>query len=328
MNSFVRSAWWISAFLASILSISVYAAEPAWPQRPIRLLVPYPAGGSTDIVGRLIGQSLSEKLGQPVVVENKGGAAGSLGAAYFARSSPDDHSFMMITPSQLSINPFLYKTNLGYDPEKDFVSIGLAVQTPNAIVVKQSLKINSLSQLIDYAKSNPGKLAYSSAGIGSTGHLLNELMKTLTKVNILHVPYRGNGPAMQALLGGEVQFNTDNLPQLFPQIQSGSVRPLAVTSKQRWPQLPDVPTVTEAGYPDLTTSVWFGLVGQAHLSKHVIKRMNEALNSVLKDPLFKEKLKSFSLEPIPSTPDEMTSHVHAEAARWSKVIKESGAAAN
>ncbi|VCU68921.1 Tripartite tricarboxylate transporter family receptor [Pigmentiphaga humi] len=304
------------------------AAEPAWPQRPVRLLVPYAAGGSTDIASRLIAQRLAQTLGQPVVVENRAGAAGSVGAAYFAKASPDDHFFMMITPSQLSINPYLYKTDLGYDADKDFVAIGLATQTPNAIVVSPSLNVKSLGELVEYARANPRKVAYSSAGIGSTGHLLNELIKTLTKIDILHVPYRGNGPAMQALLAGEVQFNTDNLPQLLPQIQAGKVRPIAVTTRERWFQLPDVPTVAEAGYPSLATSVWFGMVGQASLPKPVVARMNQALNTVLTDPAFVEKLKEVSLEATPSTPEEMAAHVRAEAQRWAKVIKESGATAD
>ena len=327
MHAFRRTLTRLGASLALLGAAVSHASEPAWPQRPIRLLVPYAAGGSTDIATRLISQKLSQVLGQPVVVENRGGAAGSVGAAYFAKSAPDDHFFMMITPSQLSINPYLYKTDLGYDAEKDFVSIGLATQTPNAIVVAPSLPVKSLGELIDHARANPRKLAYSSAGIGSTGHLLNELIKTLTQIDILHVPYRGNGPAMQALVAGEVQFNTDNLPQLLPQIRAGKVRPIAVTSKERWFQLPDIPTVTEAGYPALTTSVWFGMVGQASLPKHVITRMNQALNAVLTDPEFAEKLKAASLEPWPSTPEEMSAHVKAEAQRWSKVIKESGATA-
>ncbi|GAA4322119.1 tripartite tricarboxylate transporter substrate binding protein [Pigmentiphaga soli] len=319
--------WGCCALLLSAMAAPAGAAEPAWPSRPIRLLVPYAAGGSTDIASRLIAQKLSEKLGQPVVVENRAGAAGSVGAAYFAKAAPDDHYFMMITPSQLSINPYLYKTDLGYDAEKDFVAIGLATQTPNVIVTAPSLNVHTLGELIAYGKAHPGKLAYSSAGIGSTGHLLNELIKTQTKTQMLHVPYRGNGPAMQALLAGEVQFNTDNMPQLLPQIQAGKVRPIAVTSTKRWFQLPDVPTVGEAGYPGLVTSVWFGMVGQASLPPSVVASMNKALNAVLTDPAFAEKLKEYSLEANPSTPEQMTAHIREEAKRWSKIIKDSGATA-
>ncbi|MCK9507304.1 MAG: tripartite tricarboxylate transporter substrate binding protein [Pigmentiphaga sp.] len=327
MYAYRQKPRWGAALLVAALTTPTISAAQDWPQRPIRLLVPYAAGGSTDIASRLIAQRLSQTLKQPVVIENRGGAAGSVGAAYFAKSAPDDHFFMMITPSQLSINPYLYKTDLGYDAEKDFVSISLTTQTPNAIVVSPKLKVNTLSELIEHGRDHPKKIAYSSAGIGSTGHLLNEFIKTLTQVDFLHVPYRGNGPAMQALLAGEVQFNTDNLPQLLPQIQAGKVKPIAVTSKERWFQLPDVPTVAEAGYPDLATSVWFGLVGQASLPKPIVTRMNQAINTVLTDPAFIERLKEVSLEATPSTPEQMEAHVRAEAKRWSKVIKDSGATA-
>lgn len=302
-------------------------AAPAWPTRPVRILVPYAVGGSTDILTRLLGQKLSEVLGQPVVVENKGGAGGSLGAAYFAKSALDDHSFLMVSQSQISINQYLFKERLGYDPVADLTPVGLVAQTTNAIVVTPGLQVASLKELIAYCKANPGKLVYSSAGIGSTGHLLSELLKTTTDINIVHVPYKGNGPAMQAVVAGEVQLNIDNMPQLLGQIRAGRVRALAVTSQQRWFQLPDVPTVAELGFPALTTVVWFGIVAQAKMPRELVTRMNGALGKTLSDPEFIARLRDNSLEAIPGTPEQMADQAESERKRWKAVVERSGATA-
>ncbi len=304
------------------------AAQSAWPSRPIRLLVPYAAGGSTDILTRLVAQKLGEQLGQTVVVENRGGGGGSIGTSVFAKAQLDDHYFLMVTQSQMSINQFLHKDNLGYDPVADLVPVSLVAETTNAIVVPPSLPVTSFQGLIDHAKANPGKLSYSSAGIGSTGHLLNELIKTRLGIDVTHVPYRGNGPAMQAVVGGEVQFNTDNMPQLLSQIQAGRVRALAVTSRERWFQLPDVPTVTELGYPELTTTVWFALVGQARLPAEIVQRMNSALQATLSAPDFAGRLRERSLQATPSTPQQMADLALSERTRWKAVVEASGASTN
>jgi tripartite-type tricarboxylate transporter receptor subunit TctC len=302
-------------------------AVGAWPSRPLRILVPYAAGGSTDILTRLLAQRLGESLGHPVVVENRGGAGGSLGTAAFATASFDDHYFLMVSQSQISINQYLFKSSLGYDPVNDLRPVGLVAQTANVVVVPPSLPVTSFAELIAYCKARPGRVAYSSAGVGSTGHLLNELLKTTVGIDVVHIPYRGNGPAMQALLTGEVQFNTDNMPQLLQQVRGNRLRPLAVTSAQRWWQLPEVPTVAELGFPTLTTAVWFGIVAQARMPLAVVERMNAAINSALEDPGFTARLRENSLEAIPGTSEAMAQLAERERHRWKAVVEASGATA-
>jgi len=300
-------------------------AQQNWPNRPIRIVVPYPAGGSTDILTRLVGQRLTESLGQPVLIENRGGGNGGVGASYFAKSAQDDHFFLVTSLPMMAVNMYLY-SKLGYDPDADFVPIGLMGHTPNVMVVSPALPVRSMQDLAAYGKANPGKLSYSSSGSGSAGHLLNELFKSSVGMGqLLHVPYKGNAPSMQALIAGDVQFTTDNLSPLLPQIRSGKLRPLAVTSSKRWFQLPDVPTVTEAGFPAMTTTAWFGLVAQARTSPDVISRMNGTLVVILRNPDFAARLAEFSFEPLPGTPEDMTVAARREREKWKKVIEVSGA---
>jgi tripartite-type tricarboxylate transporter receptor subunit TctC len=313
------------AVCAALFACGSVFAQGNWPSRPIRILVPYAAGGSTDITTRLVAKNLSEELGQSVVVENKGGAGGTLGAAAFAKGTHDDHYFMMVTQSQIAINQFLFKDKLGYDPVADLTPVGLVAQTTNAIVVPNSLPVKSLKEFIDYTRANPGKVSYASAGVGSTGHLLNELMKRTLNLDMVHVPYKGNGPAMQAVMAGEVQLNTDNMPQLVNQIKAGKVRALAVTTSRRWFQLPDVPTVDELGYPELKTTVWFALVAQSKQSKETVTKLNAALNKVLRNPEFVARLKEQSLEPTPGAPEEMLHVADADRKKWKAVVEASGA---
>jgi tripartite-type tricarboxylate transporter receptor subunit TctC len=208
------------------------------------------------------------------------------------------------------------------------VPIGLIGQTPNVIVVSPSLGVNSLKELADYAKASPKPLSYSSSSVGSAGHLLNELFKTSVGIELLHIPYRGNGPAMGALLAGDVQFTTDNLPQLLPQIRAGKLRPLAVTSSKRWFQLPNVPTVAENGFPGMTTGAWFGLVAQAKVAPEVVTRVNRELQAILNNTEFAARLSEVSFEPMPGTPQDMTAVALQERVMWKKVIETSGASAD
>ena len=301
-------------------------AQSSWPNRPVKLLVPYPAGGSTDILARLLGQKLTEALGQPVIIENKGGASGGVAASYFVKSALDDHAFMVATLPMMSINQYLYK-KMGYDPDADLVPIGLIAQTPNVMVVSPQMPVNSLKDLAARAKTLSAPMSYSSSSSGSAGHLLNELYKSNVGIELIHVPYRGNGPAMAALLAGDVQFTTDNLPQLLPQIRAGKLKPLAVTSAKRWFQLPDVPTVSESGFANMTTSAWFGLVAQSKVPADVVSRMNRELNAVLNSSDFIAKLRDVSFEAMPGTPADMKQASVRERDNWKKVIEQSGASA-
>ena len=301
-------------------------AQSSWPNRPVKLLVPYPAGGSTDILARLLGQKLSEALAQPVVIENKGGASGGVAASYFVKSALDDHAFMVASLPMMSINQYLYK-KMGYDPDADLAPIGLIAQTPNVMVVSPQMPVNSLKDLAARAKNLSAPMSYSSSSSGSAGHLLNELYKSNVGIDLIHVPYRGNGPAMAALLAGDVQFTTDNLPQLLPQIRAGKLKPLAVTSAKRWFQLPDVPTVSESGFANMTTSAWFGLVAQSKVPADVVVRMNRELNAVLNSPDFMAKLRDVSFEAMPGTPADMKQASVRERDNWKKVVEQSGASA-
>jgi tripartite-type tricarboxylate transporter receptor subunit TctC len=317
---------WVLLALALGACFGVHAQQ-SWPNRPIRLLVPYPPGGSTDILTRLLGQKLSESLRQPVVIENRGGASGGVGATYFVKSAPDNHFFMVASLPMMSINQYLYR-ELGYDPDADLKPIGLIGQTPNVIVTSPALPVHTLKELAEYGKANPNKLSYSSSSVGSAGHLLNELFKANVGIDLLHIPYKGNAPAMMALIAGDVQFTTDNLPQLLPQIRTGKLRPLAVTSPQRWFQLPDVPTVSEAGFPNMTTSAWFGLVAQSKTQPEVIARMNRELVAILQKPDFVARLREVSFEALPGSPEHMTAAARKERELWKKVVEMSGAKAD
>jgi tripartite-type tricarboxylate transporter receptor subunit TctC len=298
-----------------------------WPNRPLHMRVGWAPGGTTDILARIIAQKLQETYGVAVLVENRPGAAGGVDAAAFANSALDDHTLMMVPPGVQSINQFLYKS-LGYDPENDFVSVCLVAQIPNALAIHASTQLFSFKEFIDYAKANPNKMNYASAGIGTTGHLLNELLKTRVGIDVTHVPYKGNGPALQALLAREVDFNTDGNAGLLQQIRAGKLRALAVSSDKRWVQLPDVPTFAELGYPELTMQVWYGLVAQAKMPKAIIARVNRDVNAILARPEMVARLRELNLEALPGSPEDMAALAQRERVRWKKVVEASGARAD
>ncbi len=322
MSKFLlRSLSGLSILALTLTPLCIHA-QSNWPSKPIKIIVPFPPGGSTDILARIYSQKLSENLAQAVIVENRAGANGVVAASSIAKGPLDDHTFLVVSMPMLAVNQYIY-TKLGYDPEQDFTSIGLLAQTPNVLVVNPNLGINTLSELTSYAKARPDKTTYSGA-TGSTGFLLSELYKSKAGISALHIPYKGNALAMQAVLSGDVQFTTDNLPQLLPQIRAGKLKPLAVISTKRWSQLPEVPTASESGYPSMTTSTWFGLVAQSKIAPPIIARMNRETNLILNRPDFREKLLEVSFEPMPGSPEDMALASKKERAIWGNLIPQIG----
>jgi hypothetical protein len=317
----VQSLSYISILLLTLSPLCVHA-QSNWPSKPIKIIVPFPPGGSTDILARIYSQKLGENLNQAVIVENRAGANGVVAASSIAKGPVDDHTFLIVSMPMLAVNQYIY-TKLGYDPDQDFSPIGLLAQTPNILVANPNIGINTLSELTGYAKVHPDKITYSGA-TGSTGFLLSELYKSKAGITALHIPYKGNALAMQAVLSGDVQFTTDNLPQLLPQIRAGKLKPLAVIATKRWSQLPEVPTASEIGYPSMTTSTWFGLVAQSKVAPAIITRMNKETNAILNRPDFKEKLLEVSFEPTPGSSEDMSLAIKKERAIWGNLIPQIG----
>lgn len=306
------------------------AALPAlaqtYPSKPIRLVVGYAAGGATDVIARLVGQKLGEALGQPVVIENRAGANSNLGAEVVARAPADGYTLYVFTIAN-TINATLYD-KLGYDPQKDFEPVGLMAKVPNILVVNPSLPVKTLADYIGYARSQPQGITFASAGSGSSIHLSGEMFKMITKLNMLHVPYRGSAPAVTDLIGGQVQSMFDNAPSAMPHIQAGRLRAIAITGPQRSPLLPDVPTVIESGHPGFDVQSWFGLAAPQGTPRPVIERLNAEVNKALALPDVKKRLAEMGATPAGGTPADMRSFTAAEVKRWQAVVKASGARAD
>lgn len=312
----------LSAALAALLALSPAAAQD-FPNRPVTLDIPFPAGGSTDLVGRLIAEGMSAELGQPVIVENRGGGGGSLGTAHLARQPPDGYSVMIGTVSTHALNPALYK-NLPYDPVTGFAPVSLLVIVPNVLVVHPSFPANNLDEMIALLKANPGKYNYASAGNGTPGHLSGELFKGMAGVEMQHIPYQGNGPALVDVLSGQVPIIFDNLPTSSGYIKSGKLRALGVTTATRAPSFPDLPAVAEV-LPGYETYSWNALFAPAGTPPEVAARLNDAANKALATPKVQARLKDFSAVTVGSTPEQLAAHVKAELAKWAPIVKASGA---
>jgi tripartite-type tricarboxylate transporter receptor subunit TctC len=300
------------------------AMAQAFPNKPIRLVVPYAAGGATDIIGRAAAAELSKTLGVPVTVDNRPGAGGNVGAEMVARSAPDGYT-MLVSPSSLhGITPFLY-SKLSYDPNKDLVPVIVLAGLANVLVVNPAVKANSVAELIALAKSQPGKLTYASSGNGSTIHLSGEMFKQMAGLDIVHVPYKGSGPALTDLIGGQVQLMFDNIPSAINQIRAGKLRALATTGPKRSPALPDLPTMAEAGLAGYEATAWFGLSLPAGTPREIIARLNAEGMKATRAPDFIRRVNEQGYEMVGGTPEQMAASIQDELRRWGPVVKASGA---
>ena len=310
--------------MAALIAVACVAPVSAqdYPTRPITLVVPYPAGGGNDVLGRLVGEKMSKSLGQTVVVENRGGAGGTLGTRAVAKAPPDGYT-MLIATSSLAINPSLYP-NVGYDPRKDFAPIGLLASGANVVLVHPSVPAKSIAELIALAKKNPGKLNFASTGSGSSVHLAAELFAVMAGVKINHVPYRGSGPALNDLLGGHVTMMFATLPSAIGIVQGGKVRALAVTGAKRSNVFPNLPTIAEAGLPGYEAELHYGLVAPAGTPRPIVDRLNAALREALNDPALRERLAREGAVPLPSTPEEYAADIDAEEKKWGKIVRDAG----
>jgi tripartite-type tricarboxylate transporter receptor subunit TctC len=307
--------------LAALLPALAFAQ--AYPSKPVRIIVPFPPGGPADIFGRGLAQGMSAELGQPVLIENVSGVGGVLGVDRVAKSPPDGYTLALNSASTLSIAPFSL-SKMPYDVKRDLALITVVVRVPEVLVVHPSLPVDSLSAFISYAKANPGKVNFGSAGGGSITHLAGELLKAEAKIDIVHVPYKGAAPAVSDLLGGQVQMGIFDVPILLPHIRSGKLKALAITSAKRASSLPDVPTTVEANYPNVTSDNWYGLVAPAATPQDVLRRVHAAATAALKSPALVEQYAKVSGIASPGTPQDYAAFLDAEQAKWSKVVQAIG----
>ena len=312
---------------AALMAVATLHAAPVvaqtWPTKPIRLMVPFPPGGSTDIVSRIVAQKLGERLGQSFVVENRGGAGGTLGTAAMAKAAPDGYNLTVASTSTHVVAPGVY-AKLEYDPIKDFAPISLIGVSPYLLVVNPAVPARSLQELVALAKAQPGKLNYASAGVGSTTHLATEMLKSVSSTYMLHIPYNGNGPAGTAVVAGQVEILFGSLPALLPHAKSGRVRALAVGTPKRSPALPDVPTVAESGYPGFDASLWLAFMAPAGTPQPIIERLNREIATVIATASTRELLDKAGAEPLVSTPAELAAMIRDGLPKYAKVIKAAG----
>ena len=291
----------VAALLAAAPLVALGQGD--WPTKPVRIVVPFAAGGTTDITARIVAEQLTKALGQTFLVENKGGAGGNLGAADVAKSAPDGYTFLMGTPGTQAINQFLY-AKMPYDTQKDFVPVSLVVKVPNVLVVNPGLGVKSVQELLALAKAKPGTINYGTPGSGTTGHLSTELLKSLTRTDFTHVPYKGSGPMLQDLLGGQVQMAIDNLPSSMPHIKAGKLVALAVTSPEPSPELPGVPTLGSV-VPGYVAESWFVLMAPAGTPDAIVNKLSAEVDRIVRRPEVVERFKALGAEPVGGTPKSL-----------------------
>jgi tripartite-type tricarboxylate transporter receptor subunit TctC len=312
----------IAAALAGLFLAAGVAAQQ-YPSKPIRLVVPFPPGGSTDIVARIVAQKLGTQLGQPLVIENRDGAGGTLGTAVVAKAPPDGYTLVVGTTSTHVVAPSVYQ-KLEYDPVKDFAPVSLMAVTPYLLVVNPSVPAKSVKELVELMKAQPGKLNYASAGVGSTTHLAMEMLKGASNTSAVHVPYKGNGPAGTAVIAGQVEILFGSLPAVLPHAKSGKVRALAVGTPKRSPSLPEVPTVAESGYPGFDASLWLAIMAPAGTPGPVIERLNKEVIAAVGAKDTAELLDKNGAEPLTSTPAELAEIIKDGVVKYAKVVKDAG----
>lgn len=312
-----------SLFAGSLIAgfLAAAQAQAAFPERPVTLVVPFAAGGSTDVVARVIAEKMSEDLGQQVIVQNVAGAGGSLGAGNVARAEPDGYTILMGTVATHALNPLILKSK-PYDAETDFAPVSLLVVVPNVLVVNPELPAKSVEELLALLKAEPDKWSYASSGNGTPLHLSGELFKSMAGVTMEHIPYKGSGPALNDVLGNQVSIMFDNLPSSSAHIKAGTLRALAVTTSERAPSFPDIPTMAEAGLPGYETYTWNALFAPKDTPKEVVDRLNSAAVKAMADPGVAERMKEFSATIVASSPEGLGAHVKAEVAKWTPVVKD------
>jgi len=322
MPPFFRS---VAIALALIGALGPAAAQD-YPNRPITLVVPFPPGGSTSIVARIVGEKMGEMLGQQMVIDNRGGAGGTIGTRAVAKSTPDGYTLLLGYTGTLAIGPTLYP-NVGYDPRKDFAPIGLIGHAPNSLVLHPSFAPRSVKELVDYAKANPGKVNYGSAGVGTVSHVSGVYFANAAGIQLTHIPYKGTGPALADLLGGHIPMAFAPIPATHANIAEGKMRGLAVTSGKRSSLLPDVPTIAEAGVAGFEASLYYGIVAPAGTPRPIVNKLNQVLRAALASDDVRKRLSTDGAEPTPGSPDEYATFIDRDETKWSKVVKDSGAKA-
>jgi len=321
----------VGAALACVCVADAYAQQSAparapgdrYPSKPVRFIVGFAPGGAADVPARVVAQKLSESIGQPVIVENRPGADGIVAADSVAKSAPDGHTVAYVTAG-FAMNSILHAKTLPYHPVSDFTPVSLVAAGPLTLVVNRALPVKNLKELVTLARSRPGKMNYASAGSGGTMHLAGELLKQVAKIDIVHVPYKGGGPALTDVLAGQVELTFVGAPASMPFIRSGQLRVLAVSTAKRSAALPDVPTVAELGYPGYEVATWYGVLAPARLQVAIANQLSGEIAKVVSAPETRERLLALGIEPVGSTPEQFTAHLKVETARWTPVIHRAG----
>ncbi len=312
-----------AAVLALLHGMPAAAQTAAYPAKPIRFVVPYTPGGGTDLMARALAQRMTESMGQPVIVENRAGASGNLGMEFVARAAPDGYTIALALTAQYAVNPALY-AKLPYDPVRDYAPVMLVARNPYVLVVHPTLPVKSTRELIALARARAGELTFSSSGNGSGAHLCGEMLKTMAKVNLLHIPYKGAGALLPDLIAGQTHLSFVTWSSVGPQVRGGRLRALGVTTEKRSPALPDLPALAET-LPGFDLPVWYGIVAPAGTPRDIVARLNSEILKVINTPDFRQRIEIDAVEPIGSTPEQLGEYIRAELAKWAKIVRDSGA---